>query len=304
MADMSDVADALVTAVAAVVYPNGTSAASITGAPVRIFQGWPSPQQLDTDLPAGTVNVSVWPTPRESIVPGALSLDFQQSSAAVTPSLTARVSGQTIILGGAMPSPFAPTNMVALINGKQYAYAVVSTDTIASIATALAGLIAVDWPGTSASAGVISLPQGRVGIDFIVGASALGQGAANITAARSGTTGQAIRETRRQERTFQITVWANAPSLRDPLASAIDSALSSIFRLTLPDGSYGQVRYRGATQQDALQKQAIYRRDLMYAVEYGATQTITATQITAEQLNLTGQIDGASVAGPTTTTYQ
>ena len=65
MADVSDVCNALVTLAAQAVYPNGTGQASIANTGVRLFQGWPLPQQLDADLKAGVCQVSVYPRPEE-----------------------------------------------------------------------------------------------------------------------------------------------------------------------------------------------------------------------------------------------
>ena len=104
-----------------------------------------------------------------------------------------------------------------------------------------------------------------------------------------GTQGVAIREVRRQTRTFQITIWANCHDKRDPVASAIDSALAGIYRLTLPDGSQGLMSYVSSTQDDDLQKQGIYRRDLFYQVSYATTQTVNAQTIKQVVLNTTIQ---------------
>lgn len=104
-----------------------------------------------------------------------------------------------------------------------------------------------------------------------------------------GTQGVAIREVRRQTRTFQITIWANCHDKRDPVASAIDSALAGIYRITLPDGSQGLMSYVSSTQDDDLQKQRIYRRDLFYQVSYATTQTVNAQTIKQVVLNTTIQ---------------
>ena len=63
MADITDVSNALVTVIAGIVYPNGTSQPSITGVPVLVYQGWPDAVQLRADLAAGKVHVSVYPQP-------------------------------------------------------------------------------------------------------------------------------------------------------------------------------------------------------------------------------------------------
>jgi hypothetical protein len=45
----------------------------------------------------------------------------------------------------------------------------------------------------------------------------------------------------------------------------------------------GILRYRSTVQDDSLQKQGLYRRDMIYSVEYAVTQTLTDTQVVTEQ---------------------
>ena len=66
MADESDVAAALVSAIEAAVYPNGligNPPLSVIGAPGRIYRGWPNGVALDADLAAGVFNISVFAKP-------------------------------------------------------------------------------------------------------------------------------------------------------------------------------------------------------------------------------------------------
>jgi hypothetical protein len=89
----------------------------------------------------------------------------------------------------------------------------------------------------------------------------------------TGTTGVSAREVRRQTRKFQITIWANCFDHRDPLAAAIDAGLAAVSRLTMPDGTGGVLTYVNSMQSDDQQKAGIYRRDLIYAVNYATIQT-------------------------------
>ena len=50
MADQSDVEQALAAVVAAVLYPGGTTAASLVGVACRVHRGWPDAASLDADL--------------------------------------------------------------------------------------------------------------------------------------------------------------------------------------------------------------------------------------------------------------
>ncbi|MFD2271831.1 hypothetical protein ACFS07_13365 [Undibacterium arcticum] len=101
MADLTDVGSALVALIAQTVYPNGTGQASVANTGVRIYQGWPNPQQLDADLKLGICHVSVYPRTEERNVT-RYSKDWQQLSVN-TPTLTLTISGQTVTVGGTVP---------------------------------------------------------------------------------------------------------------------------------------------------------------------------------------------------------
>ena len=286
MADLSDVLGALVTSVAGVLYPNGTGNPSVTGFGVKIYAGWPNPDTLEADMRAAPAvgHVSIFPRPDEKN-----STRFPptwQTTAVNTATLTMTAAGQTVTVGGVVPAAGNPHIVAVLANGKPYVYSVLATDTLASIAAALAALIAVDIAGTSAAGAIITLPN-----------------SARLLGARVGDTGTAAREVRRQERLFQISCWASTPANRDSLVQPIDAALAFQTFLTMPDGFGARLRYKSSAMLDEMQKDGVYRRDLFYTVEYATTQTETETQITQAQVN-----DAAAVAGvlpyvATTTTY-
>jgi hypothetical protein len=197
MADLTDAANALVQTIAAIAYPNGPSQPSITGAGIKIYQGWPDASVLTTDLVGGIVHVSVFPHPGDKIT------------------------------------------------------SVTHTDE--------------DWQELT----------------------------------NNGLIGTGVREIRRQTRTFQITVWANCFASRDPLAAAIDAALAATTRMVLPDGSQAIIGYVNSLQNDDPQKAGIYRRDLMYSVNYATTQTLAEYAILKATINVSG--GGFAQAGPTIT---
>ncbi|CAJ0705844.1 hypothetical protein [Ralstonia holmesii] len=258
MADISDVSSALVTAIAGIVYPNGTAQPSITGAAVAVFAGWPDSVQLRADLAAGKVNVSVFPPPNMMRIIDSSMSDWSTPTAPVN-TLTLTLSGQTVTVGGTVSTP---QNAALVVDNKAYVYAVQAGDTLASIAAALASAVSVDQTATSAGA-VVTIPG------------------AKYISPRVGGVGVATRETRRQEQTYMVTIWANCFDQRDPIAAAIDSALSGQIHLTLADQSVATLRYKSSRQDDSLQKEGIYRRDLMYAVEFSTFQSATLSQITA-----------------------
>lgn len=275
MADFTEVADALVTAISAVVYPNGTAAPSIVTAPVKIFQGWPQPETLRTDLKAGKIHVSVFSTPTERALPSRVPEWQELTMTASTVTLT--LGTGTVTVGGTVA---ANQNVMLLIDGKPYVYAVQGADTLTTIATALATLISADRTASSAG-NVLTVP----GTHSVV--------------CRVGTTGTSIRELRRQEKVFQVSVWANCHDQRDPLAKVIDRALAGIYRLTFADGSQGMLRYRNSIQNDE-PKLGIYRRDMLYAVEYATTETRTDTQVVTTQMKSSAiplKFDGGAPIG-------
>ena len=284
MASISDVETALVTLIAGAAYPNGVTQPSVANVPIAVYAGWPTSSRLDPDLAAGKTHITVYPTATESNTTRFPKDWKPQTLNTATLSLT--VSGQTVTVGGAMPSPFTPHVLSVLVNGIPYPYQVLSTDTIASIATALAALIAVGVPGTASAGGVITLPN-----------------TARINAARVGITGTSIRELRRQQRVIQITIWSDTPAHRDAVAGPVDIALAATEWLTMPDGFGARLVYRGSPELDSQQKAKLYRRDFLYSVEYATTQTEVDTQITQEQLNISAQPDGSTQYGPVTTTY-
>ncbi len=287
MADLIDVENALVALAAAAVYPNGTSQASaIAGAvPCKVYAGWPTESQLDADLAAGTVHATVYPLQVERNTTRFLA-DWQQQ-AVNTPTLTLAANGQQITLAGTIPPTNNPHVLSVLVNGLPYVYQVLATDTISSAAAALAALIAAGVPGTTSAAGVITVAAGG-----------------RIGALQVGVTGTSIREVRRQERSFQITLWAHTPAARDSMAALIDGALAPLRFITLADGTAARLIYRQSYISDMLQKARLYRRDLVYSVEYATTQVETDTQITQTQLNESVQISGATAYVAPQTSYQ
>ncbi|QAU22591.1 hypothetical protein EO087_00225 [Dyella sp. M7H15-1] len=283
MADIDDVTTALENAIAAVVYPNGTAQPSAIGVPAAIYPGWPTSSQLDADLRVlgsggnGKIHITIFPRPHEK---NTTRFPMQYTEHSYSPAtLALSIAGQQVTISGGVSTP---QNVVLIVSGQIYTYAVQACDTLPSIATALAQKIA----GATAAGAVVTLPA-----------------TARITAVRAGGSGTIIALTKQQQREFQITIWADTPAHRSAAAGAIDSALSPIIWLQLPDGSSGRLRYVQTLIDDVNQKASLYRRDLIYSVEYSTTNTITATQVVAvEQNNSLSMPDGTTE--PLSTTYQ
>lgn len=263
MTDVSDVEQVLVALVAQIAYPNGTAAESVTGDKIKVFRGWPIPATLDADLKAGTVCVSVFPMDGEQNAT-RFSFDwFEQPAPRIT--MTAAASGTRVTFGG---TACCPLNAAVTVNGKAFVYPLQATDTPTSVATAMATLISAAFAASS-SGPVVTIP-----------------GATKLEA-RLGTVANIVQEVKRQKKSFRLTVWCNAPLVRDAVSSALDSALAALTDIAMTDGSTGRIRYLRTRTTDTSQKSMLYRRDLEYTVEYPTTISRRVAAIVAEQTNVT-----------------
>jgi hypothetical protein len=289
MADEVDVENALVGVIAAALYPSGTSGACAAGVPCKVFRGWPTPQAQTAAINGNFVNVSVATRNR---VERATSRHPYGAywQANPTHTLTASVFNNTITIGGTVS---VPQNVVVLV-GQQFvtSYAVQANDTMASIAAGLAALIAASFPGTTSAGSVVTVPTGR-----------------QITARIAGQ-GTVITETKRQEKSFQVSVWAppcnvassDADAWRAAVINVIDPILSSSPRILLPDQQYGYIHYERSITMDTAQAEGLYRRDLFYWVEYATTLQTPAYEIGSMQTQTQAAStapDGTIVTFPT-----
>ncbi|TKI03575.1 hypothetical protein [Martelella alba] len=260
MPDLSEVQMVLVGSIAATLYPNGTSQPSIANANIKVYPGWPVPNVLENDITAGGAHVSVFASPTERKIPNYLGRGYYTVNPGA-PTITADVSGNMVTFGGTVS---VPQNIYLLIDGQGYHHPVQADDTLTMIATAFSALI----PSSSSYGAVLTLPPSH-----------------SITA-RVGGVGTAARELKRQEKEFIVTVWSPTPALRDTVALAIDSALAESSDIVFADGSHGIKLYARTFQTDQLEKYQLYRRDIVYSVQYATTQIISAPQVIAPVLNI------------------
>ncbi len=264
MADLSDVETALVTGVVAALYPAGATAASVTGRQVRVYRGWPQTGALDLDLAAGIANVSVFAVPhatRNTTRWGPLT---QTTPQPVT--LTVQVAGNSAQFGGA-----GGVGQVAglLVAGVPCTYRGQAGDTPALVAAMLAQAVRASracWlSGTTVSVPGVTSLVARVVAD-----------AATLT------------EWSRQEQGFRVSVWCPSPASRDVICSAIGSAFAATSFLPLADGTGGRLRYQGTASIDDAQDAQLYRRDLLFDVEYATTLAASAPAMLFGDLLLAG----------------
>ena len=244
MADLADVETALVILISVALYPDGPAFPSTTGTDCRVYRGWPMPAALDADLKAGKVNVTVFP----DAAPGQTLTHYSSEwrGLPATPTLSGIVIGNTVTFSGA-----ATLGQVAGIcfANSTFAYRTVDGDTPTSVSANLAALIR--------SQRIVRL----------VGPTLTIPGAANIIA-RVVADGPALREIRRQSHDIRLSLWCPTPALRDTASAIIDTALAGRIFIDLPDHSTGRLAYKNTAVFDQSQSAMLYRRDLIYSVEY------------------------------------
>lgn len=269
MAGQSDVLNQLAGQAAAIIYPQGTTQPSICGMPVKIYPGWPVPNVLETDLKDGKVHVSVYPGPTERKTTRSIGRNWV-TVAAPAHTVTMALNGSAITLDGT-PSR---QNLLINVNGVSYVYAMQATDTLTGAAAALCALI----PGATSTGPVITIAGAR-GIF-----------------ARVGGFGTVMMETKRQEKQFQLIVWAPTPSARAAVLDALDAVLSASTDMAMPDGSSAIVRYSHSFQTDQVEKAGLYRGDLFYSIDYATTQVQAPAEVIAPVLNTTNAQTGLPIS--------
>lgn len=270
MADQTDVETVLATLAAAALYPSGTSNPSVPGPDCRIYRGWPVPAALDADLAAGRINVTVFPL--EFKLRNVTRYPAQWAPLEVSvPALQASVSGVSATFYG---TASAAQLAGLLVDGRTYVYRTQANDTPELVAANLAALVRADR------------------IALLTHASVAIPGAAQIEA-RTVADGGVLMELRRQEQHFRITAWCPDPASRDATASCIDADFAARRFIDLPDGTQGRLLYAATAVFDQSQDAALYRRDLIYSVEYATTRSTTQPAM----LFGTGAINTASFTG-------
>lgn len=293
MADTADVEKALVAVCAGVLFPTGgyslnsLAASAVLAAPptnpagtpvavsCRLYRGWPSTDTLNADLAAGAAHISVYPDAGVGRSTTRFLTRWWQTPA-TTPTLTATVatltSTSTLTFGGTPAAgQIVTVNVGPGRDPGSYAYAVLATDTVGTIATAVAALV----QGNVTGPGVVTIPSNAV--------------TASVTQPGAGTW-----LTRQIMQRYQVNIWAPSPHARDAIAGAVDGVLAQTFRLTMPDGSPTRMTYGGTLISDLPARQGEWNRRLVMMVEY-CTATVEALPTMAAGV-------ANSVAGNVTTT--
>lgn len=255
MADLSDCLNVLASLSSAALYPNGTSQPSLVGATVTVVPGWPIPAQLDAIIAAGNAMVSVYQMPGMGKNTTRFLGDDDVQATVPAAQLSLGVYQNRVTVGGSINPGEAATLRV---NYQPYSYAAKAGDTVNTVAAALAALI----PGASVSGYIITI-NGLFDLETAVSVPVTVQ-----------------QEISRQCQVFMVTIWTPTPALRDATTKALDLSFKQQPRITMPDNTWARLLYHGTTEQDTLQKQRIYRRNLLYEIEYALTAPTTANTVT------------------------
>ncbi|SHG91623.1 hypothetical protein [Bradyrhizobium erythrophlei] len=278
MADLSDLTAYLAQQAASAVYPSGTSSASVANMDCRIFEGWPIPNQLDLDMagkmqnadgevvsrPGGPVaNVSIFPM-QGTGVNVYQNLDKTYVIQAPSYGMTFSLDGDTITVTG---QPKTGEYLTLIIDD-----GVVCSQGGATTAALLAALATEaqgsGYSGASSTADTLTVPAGH---SLVV---------------RQGGTGKLGKATHRQRHSVMVTVWAPNQATRATLAKAIDNLIKQTIRASMPDTSQATILYNRTNVIDEQQSQTIYRRDLIYDVEYATVEQFVGYVITSTQTSI------------------
>lgn len=252
MADQSDVETVLTQLVSGVLYPQGANAPSILGATCRIYRGWPNAAALNADLAGKRVNITVFPDARQQLNTTRWTTEFMPATP-VTPALTVSVSGNMATFAGA-----AGSGQLAglLADNLAVVHRTEANDTPELVAAILASYLRTHRAAVLSGA-TVTVPGARLLIGRVV--------------ADQGCT----EELRRQRQRFRITCWCPDPVSRDAAAVAVDTALAAQPFIALPDGTQGRLRFVSSAVLDQSQDAQLYRRDLVYSVDYSTTHVNT-----------------------------
>ena len=243
---------------------------------VRIFEGWPLPDQLDLDLggkqlltgattptarPDGPMaNVSIFPflgTSRSGpyqilnktyvIVPPAINL-------------TVTLSGTAITITG---TP-APGEFVTVVADRQFIYSQTGS-TAAAILASLQTAAEANYGGVTLVGSTLTIPA-----DYAI-------------VVRQGGRATMGRVIQRECQSVTVTVWAPDHATRTALSKPIDVAIKTNIVVTMPDTTEAKIIYLRTNVIDDNQNVTVYRRDLVYDVEYATLEEFPGFTITSVQ---------------------
>lgn len=266
MADLADVSDTFAALIAGMLYPDGTSQPSATGTPYAIYPGWPDPKCLTREIKQGKAHVTVYPLDVERNTTRYLEHDAELIRGEKT--IIATVAGETITLAGTVAGP---QNVVVFANGQTVALAVQNDQTLAQVAAGLANLLVTHEIAEATSEGAVITVPGAVNLAVDVGVH-----------------GKKARVLRRQDRQFMVSIWAPSHAVRTATAKIIDPGLTRLFWIDLPDLTHGRNIHVRSADSDEAQEVSIYRRDLVWSVDFPTIEVFDGTEVLVGRISQAG----------------
>ena len=251
MADLAEVEQQFFTIIAAALQmPGGygtynVATSALIGSSMRIYRGWPLDAQLGTDLSNGVSNVSIFSAQGLARDTTRFLRRMTQVVTAVdTPSMTATVSGKTVTFAGTT----SIHECIGIADGSQgYAYRLMGGDTPTTVAATFAANIA----GATSVGAVLTLNT------------------THLITATYGADVTTLTEVHRQEQLIRVSVWTPTTLLRDQICAALDPAIQWNDRILFEENSIsGPIRSAGTHVDDCVGIEAMWRRDLLYKIEY------------------------------------
>ena len=244
MADSGDIETALVALVAAAFYPSGVGSPSTIGSPLMVERGWPTADLFGAAVKENGTLIFVH-ADKMMDRDATRYLPVWQGTAGI-PTITATASGVTVTIAG---TPSAGQSVAVQVKYLWYVYTATGTDTLATIASALAALI----PGASAAGAVLTLPAAGPPVQ-----------------ARVSAPGTSSIEVARQRQAFRLVCWSPTTALRDQVFGQLPGIIGySGSRLTMPDGSIAtRMSQRQSGPDDTTARFGMWRRDMMVIYDW------------------------------------
>ena len=261
MADASQMSQALAYVCAGILYPDGLEKPSVTGRQAIVRRGWLLPSDTFTaqNIRNHTDFVTVTMAAQKgSTISEPLGRPWQVQ-ARIFPTVSVLQKGQSIQV--VFPEDLAPSGVVGLWydDGELQvtaAYAVTAQDTAETVAAALAKQL----PNGTVDGAFVSVP-GVLVLGNVVGY------------------GESVRVSRRQSQLYRVSVWTADASVRDMIGRSLDTELAEKNWISTLDGRQAQLKFVGVEDVDAMQNQAVYRRDYLYELIFDTLQTQWASDM-------------------------
>jgi hypothetical protein len=275
MATLSNVFSSLITVVQNAVVP--------LGVPVEVYPGWPDPQELYTDLrnhkmhvtmvthgPGKRTNIPVGLNRVQTVAPN-VQLTAAVSAAFLTGGTATVAASGTITFGGIVGQQ---VHLIVEVAGAYVPYA--PTDGL-TLAVAAAGVAAAINANATASAKVVAT---AVGVVVTVASKTVGVSGNGINLnIIMGGVATLEWKTRQQKDMINLHVWGYDDPSRAAVGDAIDSALETLRFLIFGAEPPMRMLYEGRVNEDMDIRLGVWRRILMYSVEYNQTMTTQGFQI-------------------------